>query len=268
MAPGLQNRMGRDGQKKLLSLDGGGIRGVITLEVLKRIEQILREQSGRSSLVLADYFDYIAGTSTGAIIATCLSIGMSVDDIATFYHESGPAMFSRAGLLKRFWHKFNDESLAEKLQSVLGRETTLGDSKLRTLLMLVLRNATTDSPWPVSNNPHARYNDRDRDDCNLDLPLWQLVRASTVAPTYFPPEVVTIGKHDFVFVDGGVTMYNNPAFQLFLMATLEPYRLQWETGVSNMLLISLGTGTSPAPDANLQAGDMNLAGGGSRHGDS
>jgi patatin-like phospholipase/acyl hydrolase len=98
-------------------------------------------------------------------------------------------MFSRAGLLKRFWYKFSDESLADQLQTILGKDTTLDDPKIRTLLMLVLRNATTDSPWPVSNNPHAKYNQRDRDDCNLGLPLWQLVRASTAAPTYFPPEL-------------------------------------------------------------------------------
>jgi patatin-like phospholipase/acyl hydrolase len=232
---------------------------VITLEVLKRLEQIMRERSGKPDLVLSDYFDYVAGTSTGAIIATCISIGMTVDSIATFYHESGPAMFSRAGLLKRFWYKFKDESLAEQLQTVLGKETTLGDPKIRTLLMLVLRNATTDSPWPVSNNPRAKYNLRRRPDCNLNLPLWQLVRASTAAPTYFPPELVTVGMQDFLFVDGGVTMYNNPAFQMFLMATLEPYQRQGRAGVENMLVISIGTGTSPSPDANLQAGEMNLA---------
>jgi len=48
---------------------------VITLEVLKRLEQIMRERSGKPDLVLSDYFDYVAGTSTGAIIATCISIG-------------------------------------------------------------------------------------------------------------------------------------------------------------------------------------------------
>lgn len=254
----LTERIAAPGQKKLLALDGGGIRGVITLEVLKRIESILREQSGRRELVLSDYFDYISGTSTGAIIATLLSIGMSVDEISKFYHDSGPAMFSRASLLKRFWYKFNDEELAGMLQNVLGKETTLGHEKIRTLLMVVLRNSTTDSPWPVSNNPAAKYNDRNRKDCNLLIPLWQLVRASTAAPTYFPPEIVTIGKQDFVFVDGGVTMYNNPTFQMFLMATLEPYRVQWKTGEDQMLIISVGTGTSPAPDANLQAGDMNM----------
>ena len=60
----------------------------------------------------------------------------------------------------------------------------------------------------------AKYNDPALEDCNLNLPLWQLVRASTAAPTYFPPEVVTVGGQVFLFVDGGITTYNNPAFQL------------------------------------------------------
>ena len=63
--------------------------------------------------------------------------------------------------------------------------------------MVVLRNATTDSPWPLSNNPAALFNDRrlgpNQNGSNLDLPLWQIVRASTAAPTYFPPEVVMVG---------------------------------------------------------------------------
>ena len=83
------------------------------------------------------------------------------------------------------------------------------------------------------NNPAAKYNQRDRKDCNLDLPLWQLVRASTAAPVYFPPEVVKLGRKEFIFVDGGITTYNNPAFQLFLMATLPPYRLCWECRIAN-----------------------------------
>ena len=244
--------------KQLLALDGGGIRGVITLEILAKIEQILRKQSGNAALVLADYFDYMAGTSTGAIIATCLARGMSVADVSKFYHESGPAMFTRAGILKRFRYKFAEEALAKQLQLVLGADTTLGSDDLRTLLMLVMRNATTDSHWPVSNNPAAKYNAPNRDDSNLNLPLWQLVRASTAAPTYFPPELVHIGKKDFLFVDGGITMYNNPAFQLFLMATVEPYNLRWPTGVDNMLIVSVGTGTSPKANANLQADEMNL----------
>ena len=126
--------------------------------------------------------------------------------------------------------------------------------------MIVLRNATTDSPWPVSSNPRAKYNDIAvcGKDSNLHLPLWQLVRASTAAPTFFPPEVINVGPHQFVFVDGGVTMYNNPAFQLFLMATSEPYRLCWPTGEDRMLLISVGTGASANANKNLSPREMNL----------
>lgn len=245
-------------QRKLLTLDGGGIRGVITLQVLAKIEEILRHKSGNPDLVLADYFDYLAGTSTGAIIAACLAIGMKVADVSEFYLESGPAMFTRAGILRRYRYKFEDDALAAKLKEVLGADTKLGSENLKTLLMLVMRNATTDSPWPVSNNPGAKYNDPKRPDSNLQIPLWQLVRASTAAPTYFPPESVPIGEHDFLFVDGGVTMYNNPAFQLFLMATVEPYNLNWLVGPDKMLLVSVGTGTSPKANANLQPDEMNL----------
>lgn len=124
--------------------------------------------------------------------------------------------------------------------------------------MVVLRNATTDSPWPVSNNPAAKYNDLKRADSNLKLPLWQLVRASTAAPTYFPPESVKVGEREFIFVDGGVTMYNNPSFQMFLMATVPAYRLSWPTGADKMLVVSVGTGTSPMANADLAPGEMNL----------
>ena len=61
------------GPKRLLAIDGGGIRGVIALDLLARIEAELRAETGRPDMVLADFFDYIAGTSTGAIIATALS---------------------------------------------------------------------------------------------------------------------------------------------------------------------------------------------------
>ena len=242
---------------KLLALDGGGIRGLITLEILAGIERMLKTELGRDdTFVLADYFDYIGGTSTGAIIATGLSLGWSVAKIREFYVRSGREMFDRASLLRRFQYRFADDKLAAMLRQEFGAVRTLGDADLKTLLLLVMRNATTDSPWPISNNPRAKYNDRD--DSNLKLPLWQLVRASTAAPTYFPPESIDIGKQRFIFVDGGVTMYNNPAFQLFLMATLEPYKLCWCPGEQQMLLVSIGTGTSPDANKDLAPGQMNL----------
>lgn len=252
----------RGGPRKLLALDGGGIRGLITIEVLGEIEDQLRGDRG-DDFRLSDEFDYIAGTSTGAIIATCLSLGMSVAEIRAFYRDSGTVMFDKASLLRRFRTKFEDEKLAAKLREVLGADTTLGTDRLKTLLLIVMRNATTDSPWPLSNNPHAKYNlDQRRRDglaCNLDLPLWQLVRASTAAPTYFPPEAIQAGGPGaFLMVDGGVTMYNNPAFLVFLMATVEPYNLRWTARMDQLLVVSIGTGTSPKANQDLAPEDMNL----------
>jgi hypothetical protein len=252
-------RVTAPGPKKLLALDGGGIRGVITLEVLARMEEVLAAELGRGDdFVLADYFDYIAGTSTGAVIAAGLAKGLRVRQLLDLYTTRGEEMFDRAWLLQRYRYLYGSGRIKHLLQEVLGEDTTLGSEDVRTLLMMVLRNATTDSPWPLSNNPLAPYNQPDRADNNLELPLWQLVRASTAAPVYFPPEVVSVGEHKFVFVDGGLTMYNNPAFQLFLMATLDAYRLAWTATETDLLLVSVGTGTSPKADDHLQAGDMNV----------
>ena len=230
---------------------------MLSLEILAAIEDIVRTKLGKDA-VLGDYFDYIAGTSTGAIIAAGLSRGMPVSEIRTVYHKHGEEMFDKAFILDRYRFKFDSDRLQRLMQRTFGERTTFGDEELKTLLMVVLRNATTDSPWPLSNNPNAKYNDPTRSDCNLNFPLWQLVRASTAAPTYFPPEVIMFGEDPRVFVDGGVTMYNNPAFQLFLMATVEPYNLCWETGRDKMLVVSLGTGTSPDANKDLQPGQMNL----------
>ena len=262
-------RIEQDGPKKFLAIDGGGIRGVLALEILQKIEDLLKSKSGRADFRLADYFDYIAGTSTGGIIAAGLSTGMSVEEILAFYQEAGGQMFVKANLLRRLRYKFEDEPLAAQFKQVFGVDTTLGSEKLRSLLLLVMRNATTDSPWPISNNPYAKYNDSAHPDCNLKFPLWQLVRASTAAPTYFPPEVIVLpraapaGEQEFVFVDGGVTMYNNPAFQMFLMATLDRYwakkpEARWHPGADRMLIVSVGTGTSPEARQGLELDEMNL----------
>ena len=89
---------------RILSIDGGGIRGVIALEVLSKIERDLRVLTGKDDLVLADWFDFIGGTSTGAIVATGLSMGMEVDDLMSLYTERGRAMFKRSGLMERLWY--------------------------------------------------------------------------------------------------------------------------------------------------------------------
>src|SRR3954452_23235615 len=121
----LRDKLTGSGPKKLLAIDGGGIRGVIALEILGRIEELLGK--GDPSFRLSDYFDLVAGTSTGAIIATGFSLGMSVDEIRRFYVESGAKMFDRAGLLRRYtYYKFQDERLADTLKAVFQPDTLLG----------------------------------------------------------------------------------------------------------------------------------------------
>jgi hypothetical protein len=244
--------------RKLLAIDGGGIRGAVSIEVLDRIEQLARQAYGEPNLVLADCFDYIAGTSTGAIIAAGLAIGRPVAEIRDLYEHSGPLMFSPARLRDLLHFRYSDEPLARVLKEKLGADTTLGSDLVRTLLLIVLCDATTNSPWPVSNNPRARFNQADSPTCNLQFPLWQLVRASTAAPLFFPPEVITIGGCNHVFVDGSISPYSNPAFQLFLMSTLEAYRLCWPPGEDRMLLVSVGAGVVPHARPDLSPHDMNL----------
>lgn len=248
--------------RKLLALDGGGIRGVLTLQVLIRMEDLLREQSGQGERFrLCNFFDYIGGTSTGAIIAAGLARGMSARELADFYMKTGPAMFDKAFILFRLRHLYESQPLKEKLQETFGKDTTLFPEHLKCLLLVVTRNVTTDSPWPVSSNPFARYNLPHRSDCNLCIPLWQLVRASTAAPVYFAPEVIQWDENDpsktFVFEDGGLTPYNNPAFLLMRMATNGAYGLHWQTGEDKLLVVSVGTGAAPKADAEVYSTGKN-----------
>lgn len=253
---------------RMLALDGGGIRGLITLGILIEIEKKLADRTGKGKdFRLGKWFDYIGGTSTGAIIAAGLSCGRTVTQLVQFYRDSGQAMFEKTSLLKRLTSFYQADPLRDKLQEVFGASSTLEPQYLCCLLLVVAHNITTDSPWPISSNPDARYNDLERKDCNLRIPLWQLVRASSAAPVYFPPEILQWDKNDpaktFVFVDGGVTPYNNPAFLMYRMATAAPYRLNWKSGEGNLLIVSVGTGSASSPSfksTNLVANVAGLPG--------
>lgn len=246
------------GPKKLLALDGGGLRGLISLQVLRRIEELYREHRQRPDLVLADEFDYVAGTSTGAIIASAVSLGFSVDRMEDLYNELGPKLFTKRPLLGRIWSVYEGDAVGKELAAAFGPDTSFGSENLRSLLLCVLQNASTDSPWPLSNCTTAKYNSRDRDDCNLDLPLWEVVRSSTAAPIFFPPEPMQLGRQEFMFQDGGVTAYNNPAFIQFVMATAPAYGLNWPTGPDKLLTVSVGTGSMPKANLGTDIGDYHL----------
>src|SRR5882757_1953833 len=86
--------------RKLLALDGGGIRGVMSLEILRKIEQDLATATGQGEAFrLGNFFDYIGGTSTGAIIAAGLAVGKTVQELSDFYIQAGPLMFEKSALL-------------------------------------------------------------------------------------------------------------------------------------------------------------------------
>ncbi|HTX66053.1 MAG TPA: patatin-like phospholipase family protein [Opitutaceae bacterium] len=243
--------------KRILALDGGGICGVFSLKVLQRIEQLFRERypakPGEPEVKLRDVFDFFAGTSTGAIIATFLAWGKTVDEVLELYAGRGAEMFAPAPWYERFWKaKFRAETITEFFRTNFVEDdekptpALLGTGRLRTkdgtlkYLMAVMRDASTGSAWPVTNNPQAMYNDRSRPDCNLNIPLWQLLRASTAAPTYFPPEEIKLGDQTHIFVDGGITPYNNPALIAALTATLPCYRIGWPTGRDRLQVVSVG----------------------------
>src|SRR5262245_37202150 len=113
--------------KRILSLDGGGLRGILTLAILQRIETILRERHGDDrEFRLCHYFDLVAGTSTGAIIAATISLGWSVEEIRAKYMELGSRVFEktffRQGVLRA---KYDERRLIHELREVYGPDTTL-----------------------------------------------------------------------------------------------------------------------------------------------
>ncbi len=237
--------------KRILALDGGGIRGVFSLEILLRIQSLLRDHFQKPDMVLADHFDLFAGTSTGAIIATCLCWGMTVEQILDLYLKYGTTMFTPVPWYKPYKKylvsRYDAKPLSEFLRRIFSEDgdggipALLDSPRLGKSLLVVVRNHSTGSAWPLTNNPNAIYNNPSLANCNMKIPIWKVVRASTAAPTYFDPEEITLGDHTHLFVDGSITPYNNPALIAALTAVLPCYKMNWPTGVENLRLISVGT---------------------------
>ena len=240
--------------KRILALDGGGLRGILSLGILQKVEKIIRERHGNNGdFRLSHYFDLIAGTSTGAIIAAILAMGWEVEEIRKKYMELGESVFEPSFLRKGLFRaKYDKKKLNKELKKVFGSDTTMDGPELQTGLLIVTKRLDTGSPWPISNNPQCQYFASRSDGMigNGEYPLWQVVRSSTAAPAFFDPESITIiektGHKPVIgqFVDGGVSPFNNPALQAFMYATMEGYRLGWPAGVDKILLVSVGTGAA------------------------
>jgi len=257
-----------EGPKRILSLDGGGTRGIVTLCFLEEIEATLRKKLGRPDLVLSDYFDLIGGTSVGSMIATLLATGKDVAYVRNLFEAWAPRIFDPAS-----WGVVDHMYDARVLRGLVQTEVfdwPLGSEKIKTGLCIVAKRADTGSIWPIVNNPAGPYfasrpgvgNTPIRKG-NADYKLLDLIRASTAAPRYFSPAHIGIfeGVDDYgnpsrgQFVDGGVSPHNNPALQLFMMAGITGYNLgggaleprgerrAWKLGADNLLIVSVGTGS-------------------------
>jgi uncharacterized protein len=218
--------------KKLLSIDGGGIRGIIPAVILAEIEK----RTGRS---IAALFDLVAGTSTGGILA----LGLTKPDgdggpaftaarLARLYEDEGRTIFSRD-----LWHRIYavDNLLEEKwpakgIEDVLSRY--FGDARITDALTEVLVTSyDIEHRRPYFFKRHKALRERDQ-----DWLMSQAARATSAAPTYFEPALLTAADRDsLALIDGGV-FANNPA----MCAYVEAVKLWPEE--DDFLVLSLGTG--------------------------
>ena len=266
MSRHISDRFSAPGPKRMLALDGGGTRGIISIAFLKKIEATLQRKLGRGDdFVLSDYFDMIGGTSVGSILATMLALGWRVEKVEQTFTSWAPQVFKR---IASFNDRYDAAALSRKIWEVVERET-LSSDKLRTGLCIVAKRADTNSTWVMTNNPHGRYFDGDGNTiANGDYLLHDVIRASTAAPTLFSPKEIEINawyKGDVrhakkgYFMDGALSPHNNPSYQMFLLARLRGHNLggapvealkkdrangkTWQLGPDNLLVISVGTGS-------------------------
>jgi hypothetical protein len=247
--------------KRILALDGGGVRALVALGFLERIEVLLRDAyGGDEAFRLADHFDLIGGTSSGALVATGLALGMSVAEIIEVSQRLAHHAFTDPGWFGGMLSpKYESEALLDQLRHVVGDET-LGSDQLRTGLAIVAKRMDTGSPWVFHNNPQGKFYRPEGNDgsvANADIPLHEILRASTAAPTYFEPERIAIAPGvEGLFVDGGVSPFNNPALLLFLMVTTPAYGYSWPVGADRLSIINVGTGIGGRLDSADALGDM------------
>jgi uncharacterized protein len=229
-----------DGKRyRILSLDGGGIRGLISALWLQRLEAELGSP-------LRDHFDLIAGTSTGAILACGVATGMPAEEMVQLYRRNGREIFP--ALPSRLWSrvgrvfsegvsapKYSDQGIKAVLQRVFG-DTTLADVPAAKVLLITAYNTLARDAVVIKN----------RNPAYAQLKLWEVAKASAAAPTYFPAHVLDFGTHSAPLIDGGVVA-NNPT----ACAIAEGVRVNGERPegckLDDFIVASFGTGESTRP---------------------
>ena len=224
----------KDKAFKILSLDGGGIKGIYTAEILRRCEEALGLGEP-----LARYFDMIGGTSTGGIIALALGLGISTEDITAFYRDDGRKIFpplpdncldkARQLLSWGFWgpklaHEKLEKALTHRFQDHL-----LGESSARLVIPAFMMPKTEIAVFKTDHHEDFKNDHR--------TPMWKVARSTSAAPTYLKGhEHEESGR---IFIDGGVWA-NNPVM-VALVDALTAYDLVPE----QIEVFSIGTGNAP-----------------------
>ena len=217
---------------KILSLDGGGVRGYLTTIILSNIEIVLNRNK-KEFLSLGKYFDLIAGTSTGAIIAGLLAIGKSAREIKQIYEENIKEIFSddmknfKLNFFKSQYKKDNLEKMAEQYF----KDKTFSKKDLITNLLISTVDLTTAKPRFYKSDYFSRSEGRKAEK------LKDVIVASASAPAFFP--VAKELEYSSYLFDGGVVA-NNPS----LVALIDGLEICKQNGIENknIVLLSVGTG--------------------------
>ena len=226
-----------------LGFDGGGVRGAFAAMLLDMVERAIQHRLG-SSLPIGAYFQILAGTSTGAIIAGALASGMSAEKVSRFYQASGPSIFAKKRvpmLPGRKWRGIDDgaaysaQPLEELLSDLIGG-LQLSDLDYPLLATGYAMNSRgRRGPVIYYGGPGYCYPD--------DISLCDVIRSSTAAPTYFAPSEVEDTRGDVhMIVDGGLAA-NNPAYLGFLELKRRVRHLTPKPPIPpRYVILSIGTG--------------------------
>lgn len=227
---------------RILTIDGGGIRGLIPATILERLEQKLCQKSGREHAHLADYFDMIAGTSTGGLL-TCIYLApddtgaaprFSAHDAVQLYLTKGADIF-HAPLWKQIqslWGVLDERYPTKPFERIIA--DYVGDLCLSDLLKPCLITA-----YDLKNRSTKFFTQHNAGKPDRDYPLSMVARATSAAPTYFEAMPAETAVSDpYAYIDGGV-FANNPAMCAYVEAHK---RLPGKPTAKTMLLLSLGTG--------------------------
>ncbi|MGV8989429.1 MAG: patatin-like phospholipase family protein [Cypionkella sp.] len=235
-------------KRRILSIDGGGLRGIVAVAFLERFEQLCSERAGRS-VRLHEIFDLVGGTSTGAIIATTIALGKTMPEIRKDYVDRGKTVFvsswdpRRRAMLRP---RFDARLLEAELERDLGTRT-FDSPDLLTRLAIVAKRLDTGSPWILSNISTSPYFDDPKDGSflgNRHYRLSKVLLASTAAPSLFQPLTLQVApdQREALFVDGAITPWNDPSVPLLMLARMKAFGLEWPTGPERLKLLSVGTG--------------------------